>query len=153
MDDTDARRVSVCTNFALRRATRRIGQLYDDALAPAGLRATQYSILSQIDRAGGEPLVGRLAQWLVMDLSALGHTLRALAKDGLLEVRPDEQDRRSRRVRLTHAGRAKLAEARGLWQDAHRRLEELLGRDQAAQLRGVLDDIASPAFAERFRQV
>ncbi|WP_144630921.1 MarR family winged helix-turn-helix transcriptional regulator [Bordetella genomosp. 13] len=150
MDDTDALRVSVCTNSALRRATRRIGQLYDDALAPVGLRATQYSILSQIERAGGEPLVGRMAELLVMDLSALGHTLRALQKDGLVEVRPDENDRRSRRVRLTRAGRARLKQARVLWDGAHRRFEETFGADNAHQLRAVLDAIASPDFAERF---
>lgn len=151
MDDTDALRASVCTNSALRRATRRIGQLYDDALAPVGLRATQYSILSQIERAGGSPLVGRMAELLVMDLSALGHTLRALEKEGLVEVRPDEHDRRSRRVRLSVAGRAKLTLARVLWEGAHQRFEETFGADNAQTLRAVLDAIAAPEFAERFR--
>ncbi|SAI30107.1 MarR family transcriptional regulator [Bordetella ansorpii] len=151
MDDTDALRVSICTNSALRRATRRVGQLYDDALEPVGLRATQYSILSQIDRAGGAPLVGRMAELLVMDLSALGHTLRALQKEGLVEVRPDEHDRRSRRVRLTAAGRARFEQARVLWNGAHQRFEAAFGAEHAGQLRAVLDAIASPEFAQRFR--
>ncbi|ARP93900.1 MarR family winged helix-turn-helix transcriptional regulator [Bordetella genomosp. 13] len=152
MDATADLRVSVCTNSALRRATRRVGQLYDDALAPIGLRATQYSILAQIDRAGGSPLVGWMAEVLVMDLSALGHTLRSLARDGLVEVLPDQEDRRSRRVRLTRAGKSKLVKARVLWSDAHRRFEEAFGADEAAQLRLVLDAIASPAFVDRFKR-
>jgi len=148
--DTTNLRASVCTNAALRRATRRLGQLYDDALQPCGLRATQYSILSHIDRAGGNPLVGRLAEAMVMDLSAMGHTLRALSRDGLVEVRPDPDDRRSRRVRLTRAGKARLAQARVLWGEAHRRFESAFGADDAARLREVLDSISAPEFSEKF---
>jgi len=149
MDTTDLR-TSVCTNAALRRATRRLGQLYDDALAPCGLRATQYSILSHIDRAGGKPQVGKLAEAMVMDLSAMGHTLRALAREGLVEVVPDPDDRRSRRVSLTRTGRARLAKARPLWGEAHRRFEQAFGPAEAAQLRRILDTIAAPEFTEKF---
>ena len=37
-----------CTNNALRRAARRLGQLYDEALAPIGLKVTQAGVLAQI---------------------------------------------------------------------------------------------------------
>ena len=36
---------SPCSATAMRKATRRMTQLYDDALAPAALRSTQYAIL------------------------------------------------------------------------------------------------------------
>ncbi|HEY0295052.1 MAG TPA: MarR family winged helix-turn-helix transcriptional regulator [Bordetella sp.] len=150
MDATIARE-SVCNNSALRRAARRMAQWYDEAMAPVGLRGTQYTILLQIDRAGGEPLVGKLAEALVMDLSALGHTLRALQREGLVEVVVDAADRRSRRARLTHSGKARLAKARVQWARAQRRFEAAFGVEDAARLRGVLDFIASPDFDERLR--
>jgi DNA-binding MarR family transcriptional regulator len=82
---------SVCINAAIRRAARRMGQIYDDAFEECGLRATQYSLLVQIDRVG-TPTMRVLAEHLVMDLSALGHTLKPLIRDGLVELVVDERD-------------------------------------------------------------
>ncbi|MGI4813244.1 MAG: MarR family winged helix-turn-helix transcriptional regulator [Janthinobacterium lividum] len=141
---------SHCNNAAIRRAARRVGQLYDDALAPCGLRATQYSLLNQIERAGS-PTMRMLADKLVMDLSALGHTLQPLSRDGLLERVADADDRRSRRVHLTPAGIAKLREARRLWKQANDSFDTSFGVHDAARLRATLDLIASPGFAERLR--
>ncbi|MGO4331690.1 MarR family winged helix-turn-helix transcriptional regulator [Cupriavidus sp. 2TAF22] len=141
----------ICNNAALRRAARRLGQLYDDVLAPSGLRATQHALLSQIDRAD-RPTMRALADALVMDLSALGHTLKPLARDGYVELVPDENDRRSRRVSLTTSGKSKLKESRALWSEAQARFEASLGQAEASALRGVLNRIASPAFASGFTE-
>ena len=66
-----------CSCTTLRKATRRISQLYDTALAPSGLKTTQRAILAQIGRS--EPTtVGELAGALVMDSGALAHTLKPL---------------------------------------------------------------------------
>jgi hypothetical protein len=43
---------SQCSATAMRKATRRMTQLYDDALAPAGLRSTQYAIVDELHRKG-----------------------------------------------------------------------------------------------------
>ncbi len=132
---------SACNNSTLRRAARRLGQFYDDAVAPTGLKATQQSLLYQI-HAAGEPAMGEIAAALIMDLSALGHTLKPLIRDGYVETVQDAADRRIRRVRLTRAGEAKLSEAMKLWQVAQQRLEDRIGADKAAQLRAALDEIA-----------
>jgi hypothetical protein len=64
---------SPCSATAMRKATRRMTQLYDDALAPAGLRTTQYAILEALHRkADAPPSMGELAETLVLDRSALG---------------------------------------------------------------------------------
>ncbi len=139
---------SICTNAALRRATRRLGNLYDDTLTPCGLRATQYSLLVQVERLGG-PTMRALSNALVMDLSALSHTLKPLVRDGLLVLLPDPLDRRSRRVNLSAAGCAKLQQARALWQQAQHGFDSAFGAKKAAALRATLDLIASPAFAAR----
>jgi hypothetical protein len=57
---------SRCSCTALRKASRRISQLYDAALAPSGLKTTQRAILAQISRCESTK-VGGLAEALVMD--------------------------------------------------------------------------------------
>jgi DNA-binding MarR family transcriptional regulator len=143
---------SVCVNAAIRRAARRMGQIYDDAFESCGLRATQYSLLVQIDRVG-TPTMRVLADNLVMDLSALGHTLKPLIRDGLVELVVDEEDRRSRRVHLTKDGRHKLEEARVIWKKVQISFDDAFGKPAAAQLRATLDLIASPDFSERMTTV
>lgn len=139
----------LCNGFALRKAVRRVGQLYDAVLAPCGLRATQHSLLSQIGRVG-QPTLGELAEIMVMDRSALGHTLKLLERDGLVALLPNHRDRRSRLVALTEAGTAKLADSKRLWAAAQARFESALGTDEAAALRATLAGIASEAFADSF---
>jgi DNA-binding MarR family transcriptional regulator len=138
-----------CSNAGLRRATRRLSQLYDDAIAPSGLRATQFGLLVQL-RDLGTPTMGELAEAMVMDLSALGHTLKPLARDGLVTLAVDARDRRQRRVALTEAGRTRLRAAAARWREAQLRFEAVFGREKAAQLRALVDEIASPGFGEAF---
>jgi DNA-binding MarR family transcriptional regulator len=143
---------SVCNNAALRRAARRLGQLYDDVLAESGLRATQFSLLNQIARSDGLSM-GALAATMVMDRSALGHTLAPLTGAGLVELVADPRDRRSKKVVLTEAGRARLEAARLLWREAQARFETAFGVEDAAGFRAVLDRVSSEAFAAAFAAV
>jgi DNA-binding MarR family transcriptional regulator len=131
-----------CHNTALRKAVRRVSQIYDAALAPCGLRSTQRSILVHIARAGC-PSIGALAQALVLDRSALTRNLKPLERDGLVASVPDEADRRSRRVRLTSAGLRRLRESASLWQDAQDRFEGEFGIEPARALRSMLDRVAA----------
>jgi DNA-binding MarR family transcriptional regulator len=87
--------------------------------------------------------MGELATVLIMDLSALGHTLKPLIRDGYVETVADKDDRRIRRVRLTKSGEKKLAEAMKLWKVAQQRLEERIGAEKAERLRAALDEIAN----------
>jgi len=137
---------SGCSNGAIRRAARRMGQIYDDAFAPSGLKGTQYSLLSQIFRLQGPTMRG-LAQELVMDLSALGHTLKPLERDGYIELTVDPTDRRCRRVNLTKNGVRKYQEARKIWERIRSAFDDVYGAAEAAQLRATLDYVASEKFA------
>ncbi len=135
---------SACTATALRKASRRITQLYDDALAPSGLRSTQYAVLSELQRQGRHPpSLQELADALVMDRSALGHTLRPLERDGLVALQTDVDDGRRRQIVLTDEGLAKFAEARSLWAVAQRRFHRLFGAAEAQALRDTLLRIAN----------
>ncbi|MNL47971.1 MarR family protein [compost metagenome] len=141
----------LCTNTAVRRAARRLGQLYDDIIEPSGLKGTQFSLLSQIARHD-EPALKSLAEAMVMDLSALGHTLKPLIRDGYVELVPDDKDRRVKRARLTAAGLAKQRETTLLWQKAQAQLDEVFGQQQSLGMRQALAELSSADFAERFKK-
>jgi DNA-binding MarR family transcriptional regulator len=137
-----------CNGTAMRRAMRRVSQIYDEALALSGLRSTQRSLLVGIARAG-RLTMSELAASLVLDRSALAHNIKPLERDGLVEVVADEHDKRNRLVALTGAGWAKLAQSQPLWEEAQRRFERALGEEKARAFRATLDYIASPEFALR----
>jgi len=134
-----------CTCGSLRKASRRVSQFYDAALAPAGIKSTQFSILSEVERSSldGPPTMCELATAMVMDRSTLGHNLRPLERDALLILRMAQPDRRKRYVELTKKGKRTLHEARRLWRRAEGRFEKIFGKQPAAELRAVLLSIAS----------
>jgi DNA-binding MarR family transcriptional regulator len=138
---------SACTCGSLRKASRRISQFYDTALAPVGVKSTQYSILSELERSdsSGGISMRDLADAMVMDRSTLGHNLRPLQRDKLLQVRLAVDDRRKRLVALTPKGKATLQRARRLWRSAEGRFEKVFGKRHAAILRAVLLSIAGNA--------
>lgn len=133
-----------CTCGSLRKASRRISQFYDAALAPVGIKSTQFSILAEVERSSLEaPLtMCELATAMVMDRSTLGHNLRPLERDELLVLRMAQNDRRKRYVELTKKGKRTLEEARQLWRHAEGRFEKIFGKQPAAELRAVLLSIA-----------
>jgi DNA-binding MarR family transcriptional regulator len=138
-----------CSNSAVRRAARQLGQLYGGVLGASDLRSTQFSLLSQI-ASSGEPALKSLAGAMVMDLSALGHTLKPLLRDGMVEMLPDPHDKRVKRVRLTAEGEARRGELMAAWRDAQDRFDSLLGREKSEELRRTLAQIGSPEFAAAF---
>lgn len=135
---------SRCNCLSLRQATRRVTQLYDRALAPIDLRATQYSLLVRIDQLGPIAL-NALAEAMVMDRATLGHNVRPLEARGLVRIQT-ATDRRSREVSLTAAGRSLLTKGQKLWRQAQRTFEDEVGSDTAATLRALLDQISSAEF-------
>jgi DNA-binding MarR family transcriptional regulator len=127
-----------CTSFKLRQLTRRVGQHYDRIVGASGLKTTQYSLLSQIDRLG--PVrPGDLAAAMDMDASTLTRNLQPLVANGWAAVGPGV-DGRSRLVRATAAGRAKRSEAQREWKRAQIALNDRLGAARVAGLHALLED-------------
>jgi DNA-binding MarR family transcriptional regulator len=133
-----------CNCYALRQAARRVTQLYDRALAPLDLRATQYSLLVEIERLGPISLIP-LAAAMVMDRATLGHNVRPLLAQGYVSLSVG-RDRRSREVVLTERGRKILQKARPLWRRAQAVFERDMGVEEAAQLRAQLDRVSTREF-------
>ena len=135
----------ICNCLSLRQATRRVTQLYDQALAPLDLRATQLSMLRTINQLGAIAL-NPLAEAMVMDRATLGHNVRPLQARGLVRLAVGK-DRRSREVSLTKKGRKTLSEGWKHWRRAQNAFEKELGPDIAAELRGLLHRVSATAFA------
>jgi DNA-binding MarR family transcriptional regulator len=142
---------AACTNTALRRASRRLGQLYDEALAPTGLRATQVGLLTQIQvmtdaDSGHGPTLQDLAVELALRVSGITHALSPLIRDSLVDVLPDPADARVKHALLTAKGRAKLSKAVQYWAIANDHVEKVVGSEKAAKLRELADQISLEPF-------
>jgi DNA-binding MarR family transcriptional regulator len=113
-----------CLCFGLRRATRAVSQLYDSALRPHGLRATQLPILVAACRFQGVP-VATLAERLGMDRTTLLRNLRPLVRRKLLEVTREAASKRHE-VRATRAGKAAVGRIYRSWRAAQDRVLQML---------------------------
>jgi DNA-binding MarR family transcriptional regulator len=146
-----------CNNTAVRLAARRLGNLYDDALESAGLKSTQFALMVEIARLGAAhdglaPTLQELATRLAIQISALTHAMRPLVRDGLVVLKPDAADRRTKRGALTDAGMQRLEEGAAHWADANARVEAALGPDAAAALRALADRVSSDEFLVAYGQ-
>jgi DNA-binding MarR family transcriptional regulator len=140
-----------CSNTAIRRAARQLGQLYDGCMEGTGLKGTQFALLSQI-ASTGEPALKQLAEAMVMDLSALGHTLKPLIRDGYVELVADPNDGRVKRARLTEFGKKTQRALLANWRDAQSRFDRAFGKEKSQELRAALAFVSSPEFARAFRE-
>lgn len=107
---------------------------FDEALRPLNLTNGQFSLMMALNRAN-PPSMGSVAALLAIDRTTLTAALKPLERRGLIEVRPDLKDKRSRLMILTPSGQSLLANAVPIWQSAHEATEALLTDDGAERLR------------------
>ena len=130
-----------CNCLAIRQAARQVTQFYDRRLAPAGLRATQFSVLAKLDRLGPRA-INELAASMVMDRTTMGRALRPLEREGFIAIGPG-RDGRTRALRLTPAGKRRLNAAMPLWRQAQDAFEAAYGSTEAARLRAALGRVVT----------
>ena len=127
-----------CTNLRLRQMMRRVAHHYDLEMAKAGLKTTQYSLLTYVLKLG--PLrPGELALGLKLSASTLTRNMRPLIDAGWLALEPGT-DARSRTVTITTEGRVKREEARHRWKAAQDSLNALLGSERVMALHTLIND-------------
>ena len=134
------RKTTGCTCLRLRKASRRVSQIYDRSLEVAGVTVSQYGILGYISRYDGVG-IGALAEKLIMDPTTLTRNLHPLQQRGLVALARDVNDRRARRLHLTEAGRKAFAAAGPAWARAQRQIEQALGEDETPALNAALDRV------------
>ena len=129
-----------CTCLRLRKASRRVSQIYDQHLEPFGLTVTQYGVLGHIATFEGVS-IGELAEKLVIDPTTLTRNLRPLERQGLVAVKPNRQDRRARSLALTVKGRNAFEGAKPGWAQAQRHIEQVYGKTETPTLNAALDRV------------
>jgi DNA-binding MarR family transcriptional regulator len=128
-----------CICLRLRIGARQTTQIYDDFLAPAELRITQFGLLAHLEIRKAPLSVAELAGELSMDPTTLNRNLKPLEKRGLVRSAVSAQDRRAKEIILTPAGREVLWRAAPLWKAAHDHVQEVLGATMSQSLSSVLD--------------
>ncbi len=128
-----------CVCFNIRKTARAITQLYEEALRPTGLRATQFTLLVAT-RVMGAVTISDLAQALVMDRTTLTRNLKPLEQQGMVRILPGKFDRREREVTLTTSGQETLAFALPLWNTIQNQVTQELGQGRVTRL---LNDLAA----------
>ncbi|MDO8876605.1 MAG: MarR family transcriptional regulator [Pseudolabrys sp.] len=130
-----------CLCLHVQRAARMLARRFDEALRPFDLTSGQFSLLVSLNRPE-PPTIGSVATLLAMDRTTLTANLKPLERRGLLKVGVDKDDKRSRRLIITAAGRALLQKAYPTWKAAHVEVEFLIANGSADQLRNALRSLA-----------
>ena len=117
---------ATCACGRLRKLMRRASQMYDHALAPAGLTGSQFSILAQLARVTDASMAG-MADRMFMDPTSLTRTLKPLERRKLIRITSAKDDRRRRSIVITDAGRAAFREAVPLWRAVQAQFADALG--------------------------
>ncbi len=126
-----------CTNFKLRQLLRRVSLVYDRAMAECGLKTTQYSLLTHIEKLG--PITqAELAKVMAMDSSTLSRNLKPLQSAGWVAIQAGS-DARSNALTMTASGSNKRVEAQILWKRAQLQLNATVGLHDVIALHGLID--------------
>lgn len=135
-----------CLCFATQRAARQLARRFDAVFRPLGITNNQFSLMMPLNAP--RPIsLGQLADFLGMDQTTMSAALKGLERDGLLEVRRDDRDKRVRRPVLTGKGHAVLHAALEIWKVEHAKVHaELDG--QGPDIRKALDTLNYPPRQE-----
>lgn len=127
-----------CVCGRLRRASRALTRIYDEALADSGLTVTQFGILRTLTVLQA-PTLAELADATAHEKSGLWRTMQPLIRSGAVTSGPIE-GRRGVRLRLTTEGRVRFAAAQSGWSEAQTRVGGVLG-SRRNQLMALLSEI------------
>src|SRR5262245_2042110 len=120
---------SRCYCISLRTAARKMTALYDEALAPAGINISQFSMLRRIESAS-EVSITELSRLCELERSTTGRNVKVLERMGLVAAAAGE-DQREATLSLAKRGRQVLHEATQHWEKAQDQIEKKLGSRKA----------------------
>jgi DNA-binding MarR family transcriptional regulator len=123
--------------FIIRRAHQIALALFDEAAAELGITTTQYSVLHTLRARPGIDQ-STLCELIGIDRSTATLVLRLLEKNGLIERKQREEDKRRNHLMLTSEGVRMLVRAAPLTDAISRRMREVFNEDELVQLNGLL---------------
>ena len=116
-----------CLATRVRQLSRIVTRVYDDAMRPLGITASQYTLLAQLGQQDGITAV-EIGYALDIEKSTLSRNLKRLLALGLIDMDPPA-GRRGRGLHLTPAGRIAIRDGYPVWQAAQARAHALMGSD------------------------
>jgi DNA-binding MarR family transcriptional regulator len=121
-----------CVAMRIRTISRVVSRIYDEALRPHGIKATQLSILAVVSILGqAEPR--EICRTLHLETSTLSRNMSRMRTKGWLTV-SSGKDRRAHQVELTPKGNRILMEAFPAWREAQEKVISLLGKRNAGTI-------------------
>lgn len=137
--------------FQLSRLPRLWRAVIDERLAPLGLTQTRWVTLYHLWRLGdGQPQCD-LARAIGVEAPSLVRTLDQLSEQGLVERRPCDQDRRTKRVYLTAAATPLLERIDDVVREARNEMLAGLEEAEVATLAELLSRIEDNGLALQAR--
>jgi DNA-binding MarR family transcriptional regulator len=137
---------ATCAGFNLRRASRAVSQHFDHALAPSGLRMTQFTLLGALALAGSAT-TNEMSRALVIDRTTLTRNLRLLRDAGLITSEAGRGGR-EHHLTLTPDGIAALRRAFPLWRAAQSSILEAFDPARWPALVSDLDRLVDGVIGE-----
>ena len=151
MVDSDFRRLQNCACFNVRKTSRMITQLFDHALKPSGIKATQFTLLAVLanerEMTQGTMTIKELSNSLGMERTTLTRGLVRLEREGLIKKHQGD-DGRQRFVALTPTGLQRLTDAIPFWEEAQATVEKGLGDNFS----GFLATLETAVKSQQIRQ-
>jgi len=130
---------NACLATRVRQLSRIVTRVYDDAMRPLGITASQYTLLAQLAARDSITAV-EIGHELDIEKSTLSRNLKRLLALGHINMDPPA-GRRGRGLHLTPKGQLVLKDAFPVWQDAQKRTVNIMGADS----RNVLDNLLHQA--------
>ncbi len=131
----------VCVCGYVRKLSRIVTAVYDGALADAGLKTSQFSVLIAVANRG-KARPAELTELLQMDESTLSRNVERMCSRGWLRLER-EADRRSHLIEVTDKGQALIRKCLPAWRQAQAEVSERLGTGTVAELRSALRKLSA----------
>jgi DNA-binding MarR family transcriptional regulator len=131
----------VCVCGYVRKLSRIVTAVYDGALADAGLKTSQFSVLIAVANRG-KARPAELTELLQMDESTVSRNVDRMCARGWLRLER-EDDRRSHLIEVTDKGQALIRKCLPAWRQAQAEVSERLGTGTVAELRSALRKLSA----------
>ena len=130
-----------CVGGCVRKLNRMVSAIYDAALAGAGVKTSQFSVLVAVaNRGKAKP--AQLTELLQMDESTVSRNVERMCARGWLKLERNE-DRRSHAIEVTDKGQALIRKCLPAWRQAQTEVSERLGTGTVGELRSALRKLSA----------
>ena len=127
---------AACISTRIRQLSRIITRVYDDALRPLGITASQFTLLTQLAQQDGITAV-EIGHSLDIEKSTLSRNLKRLLALGHITMDPPA-GRRGRGLHLTPKGQLVIQQGFPVWREAQTRTIRVMGPESRSTLDGML---------------